>query len=164
MWKVSIQPCKTDLFTFPCFISYARCDWLFIHKRVLWRHEHDFAQSISDGRGREAKGTGNDLGRLRIRLYMGLLTLETLTSKLRYREYFMESADVRCLRTSCWRIRNRKSERSERVRFLIQKQRVRKYRTKHFPCGIVFITYILRHSSFWRPFYFKSFKSAKICR
>ena len=29
------------------------------------------------------------------------------------------------------------SERSERVRFLIQKQRVRKYRTKHFPCGIV---------------------------
>ena len=36
----------------------------------------------------------------------------------------------------------------ERVRFLIQKQRVRKYRTKHFPCGIVFIIYILRHSSF----------------
>ena len=24
----------------------------------------------------------------------------------------------------------------ERVRFLIQKRRVRKYRTKHFPCGI----------------------------
>ena len=36
---------------------------------------------------------------------------------------------VRYLRTSCWRIRNRTSERSERVRFLIQKQRVRKYRT-----------------------------------
>ena len=49
------------------------------------------------------------------------------------------------------------------VRFLIQK-RVRKYRTKHFPCGILFIIYILRHSSFWRPFYFKSFKNAKICR
>ena len=81
-----------------------------------------------------------------------------------YREYFMESAGVRYLRTSCWRIRNRTSERSERVRFLIQKQRVRKYRTKHFPCGIVFIIHILRHSSFWRPFYFKSFKNAKICR
>ena len=75
------------------------------------------------------------------------------------REYFMESAGVRYLRTSYWRIRNRTSERSERVRFLIQK-RVRKYRTKHFPCGIVFIIYIPRHSSFWRPFYFKSFKNA----
>ena len=52
----------------------------------------------------------------------------------------------------------------ERVRFPIQKQRVRNYRTKHFPCGIVFIIYILRHSSFWRPFYFKSFKNAKIFR
>ena len=46
----------------------------------------------------------------------------------------------------------------------VQKQRVRKYRTKHFPCGIVFIIYILRHSLFWRPFYFKSFKNTKICR
>ena len=80
-----------------------------------------------------------------------------------YREYFMESAGVRYLRTNCWRIRNRTSERSERVKFLIQKQRVRKYRTKHFPCRIVFIIYILRHSSFWRPFYFKSFKNAEIC-
>ena len=79
------------------------------------------------------------------------------------REYFMESAGVRYLRTSCWRIRNRTSERSERVRFLIQKQRVCKYRTKHFPCCIVFIIYILRHSSFWRPFYFKPFTNAKIC-
>ena len=79
-------------------------------------------------------------------------------------EYFMESAGVRYLRTSCWHIRNRTSERSERLKFLIQKQRVRKYRTKHFSCGIVFIIYILRHSSFWRPFYFKSFKNAKICR
>ena len=60
-----------------------------------------------------------------------------------YREYFMESAGVRYLRTSCWRIRNRTSERNERVRFLIQKQRVRKYRTKNFLCGIVFIIYIL---------------------
>ena len=40
----------------------------------------------------------------------------------------------------------------ERVRSLIQKQRVRKYSTKHFPCSIVFITYILRHSSFCQPF------------
>ena len=29
-----------------------------------------------------------------------------------HREYFMESAGVRYLRTSCWRIRNRMSERS----------------------------------------------------
>ena len=77
------------------------------------------------------------------------------------REYFIESAGVRHLHTSCFCIRNRTSERSERVRFLIQKQRVRKYCTKHFPCGIVFIIYILRRSSFWRPFYFKSFKNAK---
>ena len=33
------------------------------------------------------------------------------------------------------------------MRFLIQKQRVRKYRTKHFPCGTVFIIYILRFNS-----------------
>ena len=38
------------------------------------------------------------------------------------------------------------------------------YRTKHFPCGIVFIIYILRHSSFWQPLYLKSFQKAKICR
>ena len=36
---------------------------------------------------------------------------------------------VRYLRTRCFCIRNRTSDRSERVRFLIQKQRVRKYRT-----------------------------------
>ena len=35
---------------------------------------------------------------------------------------------------------------------------------KHFPCGIVFIIYILRHSSFWQPLYLKSFQNAKICR
>ena len=58
----------------------------------------------------------------------------------------MESARVRYLRASCWRIRKRTSERSERVSFLIQKQRVRKYRTKHFPCCNLFILYLLR---FW---------------
>ena len=77
------------------------------------------------------------------------------------KEYYMESAGVRYLRTSCSRIRNRTSERSERVRFLIQKQRVCKYRTKHFPCGIVFIIYILRHSSFWRPFFLNLSKMLK---
>ena len=30
-----------------------------------------------------------------------------------------------------------------------KKQRVLKYRTKHFPCGIVSITYILSYSSFF---------------
>ena len=43
-------------------------------------------------------------------------------------EYLMESAGVLYLHTICWRI---------------QKQRVRKYRTKHIPCGTVFIIYIL---------------------
>ena len=43
-------------------------------------------------------------------------------------DYFMESARVQYLRTS----------------FLIQKQRVRKYRTKHFPCCNLFILYLLR--------------------
>ena len=36
---------------------------------------------------------------------------------------------VRYLRTRCFCIRNRTSERSERVRFLIRQQLVRKYRT-----------------------------------
>ena len=85
-----------------------------------------------------------------------------IIENLSYKTTSYISHKWRYLRTSCWRIRNRTSERSERVRFLIQKQRVRKYRTKHFPCGIVFIIYILRYSSFWRPFYFKSFKNAKI--
>ena len=53
----------------------------------------------------------------------------------------MEIAGVRYFRTIFWRIRNRTSERSERVRFLVQKRRVRMYQTKHFPCGIVFIIY-----------------------
>ena len=51
----------------------------------------------------------------------------------------MESAGVRYLHKSCWRIRNRTSERSERVRFLIQKQLAGKYRTKHFPWSISFL-------------------------
>ena len=47
--------------------------------------------------------------------------------------------------TVSWqRIRKRTSERSERVSFLIQKQRQRKYRTKHFPCCNLFISYLLR--------------------
>ena len=79
----------------------------------------------------------------------------------------------RILHGKCWRTvfthelltYQKSNEWAQRTsKFLIQKQRVRKYRTKHFPCGIVFIIYILRHSSFWRPFYFKSFKNAKICR
>ena len=85
-------------------------------------------------------------------------------SSVLYREYFMERAGVRYLRTRCFCIRNLTRSLRSLVRFLIQKQRVRKYRTKHFPCGIVFIIYILRHSSFWRYFYFKSVKNAKICR
>ena len=50
-----------------------------------------------------------------------------------YRDYFMESACVRDFHMSWWSIWNRTSERSERVRFLIQNQRVWKSRTKRFP-------------------------------
>ena len=72
-------------FVYFSMLHFLRALWLAFHiQKGLWRHEHDFAQSISDGRGREAKGTANDLGRLRIRLYMELLTLETLISKLRF--------------------------------------------------------------------------------
>ena len=53
-----------------------------------------------------------------------------------HREYFMESAGVRYLHTSCFCIRNGTSEHSERVRFLIQKQQVGKYRAKLFTCDI----------------------------
>ena len=56
----------------------------------------------------------------------------------------MESARVRYLQSSCWRIRKRTSERSERVSFLLQKQRVRKYPTKHFPSCNLSILYLLR--------------------
>ena len=61
-----------------------------------------------------------------------------------YRDYFMESACVRDFHTSWCSIWNRTSERSERVRFLIQNQRVWKSRTKRFPCCNLFISYILR--------------------
>ena len=74
----------------------------------------------------------------------------------------MESAGVRYFLKSCWRIRNRTSERSERVTFLIQKQRVGKYRIKHFPCGILFIMYTMRHSSFWQPFFSNLSKILKL--
>ena len=61
-----------------------------------------------------------------------------------HRDYFMASACVREFHTSWWSIWNRTSERSERVRFLIQNQRVSKSRTKRFPCSNLFISYILR--------------------
>ena len=50
----------------------------------------------------------------------------------RYIDYFMESARVRYLRTSCFCIR----------------KLVRKYRTKHFPCCNLFILYLL---TFFNP-------------
>ena len=43
----------------------------------------------------------------------------------------MESARLRCIYAQVVDV----SE-IERVRFLMQKERARKYRTKHFPCGI----------------------------
>ena len=49
------------------------------------------------------------------------------------------------------------------VRFLIQKQRVRKYRTRHFPCGIVFILYILWHSTFCQ-FFISKLSNPKIAK
>ena len=48
---------------------------------------------------------------------------------------------------------------TQRERFLMQK-RVRKYRTKHFSCGIVFIIYILRQFIILLVFYFNSFQNA----
>ena len=71
-------------------------------------------------------------------------TLEQPLSCVINRDYFMESACVRDFHTSWWSIWNRTSERSERVRFLIQNQRVWKSRTKRFPCCNLFISYILR--------------------
>ena len=68
-----------------------------------------------------------------------------------YREYFMESAGLLYLHTGCWRIRNRTSGHSERVRFLIQKQRVGKYRKKHFTCGIVKLCLLY---TYWDMHYF----------
>ena len=77
-----------------------------------------------------------------------------------YREYFIEIAGVRYLRTSCWRIINRTSEHSERVRFLLQRQRVRKYRTRHFPCGIVFTPFPKSRASYFR---FARFNTSLLC-
>ena len=54
-------------------------------------------------------------------------------------EYFMASACVRCLHTSCG-----VSEAKRTSEISDTKQRVCKHRTKHFPCGIMFVTYILR--------------------
>ena len=65
-------------------------------------------------------------------------------------DYFMESACVRNFLKSSSSIWNRTSERSERVRFLIQNQRVWKSRTKCFPCSNLFISYILRFLLFIR--------------
>ena len=65
MCMVSIQPCKTGLFTFPRLISYARCDWLFIYKRVLWRHEHDIllhrVYQMGEGGKRKGSRTTSDV-------------------------------------------------------------------------------------------------------
>ena len=49
----------------------------------------------------------------------------------------------------------------ERVRFLIQKQRSQKYRTKHFPCGIVFVRYRDVHHWFCKPFISNLFEMLK---
>ena len=56
----------------------------------------------------------------------------------RKREYSMENAGVLYLRRSCWRIRKS----NEWV--LGKNQRVCEYCTKHFPCGFVFMIYVLR--------------------
>ena len=53
-----------------------------------------------------------------------------------------------------WKVRAYVRSLRSLVRFLIQKQRVSKYPTDHFPCGIVFIMYILIHSSLSQPFIF----------
>ena len=45
----------------------------------------------------------------------------------------------------------------ERVRFLIQKQQVRKYCTKYFPRGIVFIIYVVVQFYPWFKFSFLLF-------
>ena len=70
-------------------------------------------------------------------------------------DYFMEST---VLRRSCWCIRKWVNE---RVSFLILKQRVRRYRTKHFPCCNLFILYLLRFSPSTR---FPSFLTAEQCQ
>ena len=71
-----------------------------------------------------------------------------------YIEYFMESVCVRYLRTSWSSIGNRMSERSERVRFLIQTNECVNIVRIHFPWCIIFIIYIL-----WFKFLFND----KLC-
>ena len=82
--------------------------------------------------------------------------IRSFTVNCIYSEYFMESAGVRYLRTSCWCIRNRTSERSQQVRFLIQKQS-----TLHVVLCLLYSYWDIHH--FGGLFYFKSFKNAKIC-
>ena len=59
-------------------------------------------------------------------------------------EHFMESVCVRYLRTSWSSIGNRTSDRSVRVRFLIQTNECVNTVRIHFPRFVMFIIYILR--------------------
>ena len=79
-----------------------------------------------------------------------------------------------CIHEDCQKVKLNRKKYSERIMMSFKQRKIkfkpRKkiktqhiYCTKHFPCGIVFIIYILRHSSFWQAFYFKSFQNAKIC-
>ena len=79
--------------------------------------------------------------------------LQLLGSKCHNNEiYIYISLRVKCTRTvfthELLTYQKKTSERSERVSSLIQKTRVRKYRTKHFPCCNLFILYLLRFSPF----------------
>ena len=70
-------------------------------------------------------------------------------------EYYMESARVRCLHTSvAYQKSNKWAKRTSEISDT--KQRVCKHRTKHFPCGIMFVIYILSPCShgllFWVSF------------
>ena len=88
---------------------------------------------------------------LRTKIYSAAFQRVNLSMYIINRDYFMESACVRDFHTSWWSIWNRTSERSERVRFLIQNQRVWKSRTKRFPCSnFLFHTY-------WEFCYLSSF-------
>ena len=75
----------------------------------------------------------------------------------------MESAGVRYLRMSCWRIRNRMSEHQEQVRFLIRKQEVRIY--PHKALSMWYCVYYVHTETFiiLEVVFFKSFQNAKIC-
>ena len=56
----------------------------------------------------------------------------------------MESARVRCLHTSCGVSEIEQLSERRTSEISDTKQRVCKHRTKHFPCGIMFVIYILR--------------------